>query len=279
MPILHNVAVSGTLCSMDTTTRVRPADLAGWLLAHGRPAVTTIEAAELLGVDPTAVRGRLHRHRDEFVTPTRGLWVPIPPEYREWGAPEGIEIIDLLMTHLHVDYYVGWLSAASLHGAGHHAPQVFQVAVARDIRDRRIGRTAFTFLTRTAVEDLPRQQRPTRSGTARVATPEVTALDLATDIAVGGGIDNVATVLLGLAEESLDLATAAALAGRFPAAAARRLGWMLENLGGHPAEELHNTAVSRAPTPALLDPAGQVRGRTDPRWLLRINADVEAEFW
>ncbi|HET7386733.1 MAG TPA: type IV toxin-antitoxin system AbiEi family antitoxin [Nocardioidaceae bacterium] len=263
---------------MNTTARVRPADLANWMLARGRSAATTAEAAALLGVDPAEVRGRLQRHRDEFVTPARGLWIPIPPEYREWGAPEGIEIIDLLMRHLNVDYYVGWLSAVALHGAGHHAPQVFQVATARDFRDRDVGRTAFKFLTRTAVDALPRQHHPTRSGTAWISTPEVTALDLTTDITVGGGIDNVATVLLGLADEGLDLAAIASLADQFPAAAARRLGWILENLSDHRAEDLHDASVSRAPTPALLDPASGARGRIDQRWRLRINADVEAEF-
>ena len=276
--ILQKVVVSATLSSMNTTTRVRPADLVDWLLAHGRSAVTTTEAAALLGVDPAEVRVRLHRHRDAFVMPARGLWVVIPPEYREWGAPEGVEVVDLLMRHLHVDYYVGWLSAASLHGAGHHAPQVFQVATSRDVRDRHVGRTAFTFLTRTAAAALPHQQRPTRSGTAAVSPPEVTALDLATDIALGGGIDNVATVILGLAEEGLDLGLVASLADHFPAASVRRLGWILENLGEHRADDLHHGAVSRAPTPALLNPAGPVRGRTDPRWRLRLNTEVEAEF-
>lgn len=278
MSMLQKGLVSRTLCSMDTEARVRPADLADWLLGHGRSAVTTAEAASLLGVNVGDVRGRLQRHRDEFVSPVRGLWIPIPPEYREWGAPEGIEIIDLLMRHLRVDYYVGWLSAAALYGAGHHAPQVFQVAVARDVRDREVGRTAFTFLTRSAVGVLPRQHRPTRSGTALVSTPEVTALDLAADVAAGGGIDNVATVLLGLVEEGLDLSAVASLADRFPAAAIRRLGWVLENLSDREADELHDVAVSRAPTPAVLDPASDGRGSTDRRWLLRINATVEAEF-
>ena len=278
MFIPQKVLVSGTLCSMNTVARVRPADLADWLLGHGRSGVTTAEAASLLGVNVGDVRGRLQRHRDEFVSPARGLWIPIPPEYREWGAPEGIEIIDLMMSHLRIEYYVGWLSAAVLHGAGHHAPQVFQVAVARDVRDREVGRTAFTFLTRSAVEALPRQHRPTRSGTALVSTPEVTALDLAADIAAGGGIDNVATVLLGLVEEGLDVSAVASLADRFPAAAVRRLGWVLENVGDQGADELHDAAVSRSPTPALLDPVSDARGSTDRRWLLRINAPVEAEF-
>ncbi|GAC1378505.1 MAG: type IV toxin-antitoxin system AbiEi family antitoxin [Marmoricola sp.] len=263
---------------MDTTSRVRPADLADWLLAHGISGVTTEQAAALMGVEPSVVRIRLSRHSDNFVSPARGVWVPVAPEYREWGAPEGIEIVDFLMSTLQVDYYVGWLSAAALHGAAHHAPQVFQVAVARDVRDREVGRTHFNFLTRAGLASLPRQHHSTRSGAALVSTPEVTALDLATDIAAGGGIDNVATVLLGLAEEELDLAAIASIADRFPAAAVRRIGWILENLADLPADQLHDVAVAHAPTPPLLDPNSPRRGSVDSRWLLRINATVDAEF-
>lgn len=276
--ILQKVFVSDTLEGMNTTFRVRPADLADWLLAHGLASVTTDEAAALMGVAATDVRVRLRRHMDEFVSPARGLWVPVPPEYREWGAPEGIEIIDLWMGFLRVDYYIGWLSAAALHGTAHHAPQTFQVAVARDVRDREVGRTRFAFTTRSAIGNLPRQRRSTRSGTASVSTPEVTALDLAADVGLAGGIDNMATVLLGLVEERLDLPAIAAIADRFPASAVRRLGWILENLGDRRADELRDVAVLRAPTESILDPAGVRRGHVDRRWLLRINTRVEAEF-
>ncbi len=33
------------------------------------------------------------------MTPARGLWVPVPPEYRLWGAPPAIDFIAALMDH------------------------------------------------------------------------------------------------------------------------------------------------------------------------------------
>jgi predicted transcriptional regulator of viral defense system len=59
------------------------------------------------------------------------------------------------MRHLDVPYYVGWLSAAAMHGAAHHAPQVFQVAVGRHVRDRTVGRTKFRFAIRDNVTAMP----------------------------------------------------------------------------------------------------------------------------
>lgn len=53
-----------------------------------------------------------------------------------------------MMRHLTVDYYVGWLTAAAVHGAEHQAPQTFHVATDRHVRDRTVGRTRFQFARR-----------------------------------------------------------------------------------------------------------------------------------
>lgn len=278
MLLVVNVLISSTLDAMDTSTRVRPADLANWLLARGRSAVTTAEAAELMGIRAELVRVRLHSRRGEFVSPVRGLWVPVPSEYRLWGAPEGIELIDLMMRHLGVDYYVGWLSAAALHGAAHHAPQTFQVATARPVADRHVGRTDFRFLTRGAAGSLLTLDHQTRSGRAVVSSPEVTALDVATDVALAGGIDNVATVILGLADEGLDLQVVAELSSQFPAASVRRLGWILGSFDDRDVSPLREAIQPDTATPSALDPSRPVRGAVDRRWLVRVNADVDAEF-
>jgi len=257
---------------------VRPADLATWLLARGRSAVTTAEAAELMGIRPELVRVRLHSRRGEFVSPVRGLWVPVPAEYRLWGAPEGIDLIDLMMRHLDVEYYVGWLSAAAVHGAAHHAPQTFQVATGRPVADRIVGRTDFRFVTRSAVGTLPTISRPTRSGRAVISSPEVTALDVATDVALAGGIDNAATVIVGLAEEGLELSIVAELSSRFPTASVRRIGWILDSFGDHDLSPLLDAVRDGTVTPSALDPARPPRGATDRNWLVRVNTDVDAEF-
>jgi predicted transcriptional regulator of viral defense system len=267
---------------MNTNTPgVRPANLADWMLARGRSSATTAELSELLGLAPDLVRVRLNPyvHRGQWVSPARRLWVPVPVEYRLWGAPEGIEIIDTMMRHLDVLYYVGWLTAAALHGAAHHAPQVFQVAVSRHVAHRQVGRTRFRFATRENVPALPVIERTTRSGVARVSTPEVTVLDLASDLALAGGIDNAATVILGLAEDGLDVVALAELSRIFPAAAVRRTGWILETIGGRDdLQPLAEAARSRKEAASLLAAPGPKSGTTDRRWSLRVNADVDAEF-
>lgn len=261
---------------------LRAPELSDWALAHGRAALTGAEIAQLLDVPEDQVRRRLHApaRRNEWVTPTRGLWIPVPPEYRTWGAPPGIEIVDAMMRHRGIGYYVGWLSAAALYGAGHQAPQVFQVAVDRLMRDRVVGRTRFVFAQRD-IGRIPTRDHPTRSGSARVSTVGATMLDVADDVERAGGIDNAATVILDLTDHaSFDLTELAHIAPAFPAAAGRRVGWILEHFSEHGnlhLEPLRRIARDAVPSPSRLDPASPNRGPVDPDWLIRENSPVDEE--
>ncbi len=282
--ILQNVILYVTIVDMkrDPLTTLRAPELADWALAHGRASLTGTEIAQILDVPEDQVRRRLHApaRRNEWVTPTRGLWIPVPPEYRTWGASPGIEIIDAMMRHRGIRYYVGWLSAAALYGAGHQAPQVFQVAVDRQMRDRIVGRTRFVFAQRD-IDRVPALDHPTRSGSARVSTVAATMLDVADDVERAGDIDNVATVILELAEhESFDVSDLSRLASLFPAAAGRRVGRLLEHNqwnGDLDLEPLRQAVRDAVPSPSRLDPASPDRGFLDPTWMVRINADVTDE--
>lgn len=260
---------------------VRAPQAADWHLARGISATTAPELARLLGVPTDHVRKRLHAPatRGEWVMPVRGLWLPVPPEFRTWGALPGLEMIDAMMQHLAVPYYVGWLSAAEIHGAAHQAPQVFQVAVGRLVRDRTVGRTRFRFMQRPRIGELPTLAHPTRAGSARVATPELTALDVATDPALAGGMDNMATVLVELAEHpGLDPSALADLAVHFPAASGRRVGYVVEQLASTgELDPLHRAVAARSSAPSRLDPSGPASGPVNERWRVHLNRELEDE--
>ncbi len=260
--------------------RVRAPEAADWALARGISAFSSAELADLLGVPEDQVRRRLHVHaqRAEWVMPVRGLWVPVRAEYRTWGAPPGVEIIDAMMEHLDARYYVGWLTAASLLGAAHQAPQVFQVAVDRQVRDRTVGRTRFEFAQRD-VESVDTVAFPTQSGSAWISSVATTAMDLAVDVARGGGIDNVATVLVELADlDAFDPTEIARVAALFPAVAGRRVGYLLERFAGRDdLESLHDVVHDAVESPSRLDPGGSPSGSVDPRWMLYLNREVEPD--
>lgn len=204
--------------------------------------------------------------------------MPVPPEFRTWGAPPGMEIIDMMMRHLRVGYYVGWLSAAALHGASHQAPQVFQVAVDRQVRDRSVGRTRFSFAQRN-VEAVPTISHPTREGTAQVSTIAATMLDIADDLHRAAGLDNAATVIVELSEDpTFDPADLIGLSTTFPAAATRRVGWILSRFTDRDdLAPLRDVAPGLAVSPSHLDPHSTVRGSMDDDWMLMINRDMEPD--
>jgi predicted transcriptional regulator of viral defense system len=257
--------------------------LSDWLLAHGRTSVTTSEAAVLLGVPAGHVRVRLHRPVLESLlfSPARGLWVPVPPEYRTWGVTPATHFLDDLMRHLGRDYYVGWLFAAELYGAGHQRPQVTQVAVDRPVDGRDLGRVRVVFHTRAGVGALPRVARQVPTGQVWVSSPELTALDLVDRPQRGGGVSNVATVLAEMAADpGLSGGELAELAARFPAGSARRLGYLLQVVGAPVDLDPLRALVGARPLARMpvLTPQGPRRGTRDTVWQLLVNTDVEPDL-
>ena len=248
------------------------------LLAEGRSSVTAAEAAGITGKTVVLARQGLQRliAAGRVVSPVRGLYVPIAAEYRRWGAPPALDIVDGMMHHLGRRYYVGLLSAAELHGAGHQRPQVFQVVVDRQVTDRRIGRSDFRFISSTLMATVPVVSRNSATGSVNVSSPEATMFDLALRPGAAGGLDNVATIIGELAGEGLVNLTELAVAARsFPASAVRRVGWMLATFCGIDATaELATSPADHS----RLDPHGDRGGPIDPTWKLILNASIEPDL-
>lgn len=257
--------------------------LADWLLAHGRVAVTSAEVADLLRIPLQQVRVRLNQQvrKQRFFSPARGLWVPIPPEYRTWGAVPASHFIDHLMRFLERDYYVGWLSAAELHGAAHQRPQVFQVAVSNALSPRDFGRVRLRFITRSHARELPRIRRQTPTGEIWASTPELTALDLLDVPRIGGGLSNATTVVIELAQEpGLNTTRLIEAARMFPTSTVRRLGYLLDRFETDVDLVALRSFLATQPRahPSPLDPRMPLRGDRDDVWNVVLNADVEPDL-
>ena len=266
------------------TERIAPRQLSDHLLAHGRPVINLVDAGALMGLDPNAAADALVRLRRAglMFSPSRGLYVAIPPEYRTWHAVPALDFIDPMMRANDRQYYVALLSAAELHGAAHQRPQVFQVMVDRLLEDRDFGRVRLRFYSRQRLSDIPVVVVNSSADQVRVSSPAATALDLASRPADGGGLSNVATVVHDLveaagmsAQDILDAAEA------FPNSSLRRLGWVLD-LSDAPLDlDLVAAHLSLKPTAranVLLDARGPRRGPGNNRWGVVVNADVEPDL-
>jgi len=210
---------------------IKTADVVSWLLSHGITTVTNEELAALLGVSQTQMLQRLAPliKRREIISPCRGLWIPTPYEYRQWGAPEATYYIDKMMSYLKIDYYIGWMSAASILGAQHNAVQIFQVATSKQVRNRVVGRTDFRFYQRSNIGLLPTFRSVTQTGSISVSTRAATMLSIAHDISIAAGLDNAANIIIELSEtEESFIEEVAKCSCLFPISALRRLGYILE---------------------------------------------------
>ncbi len=250
------------------------------LTSNGRYTFTTIQARQTLGISEAAAQAALRRlrHKGEIATPARGFHVIVPPEYRPLGCLPAGDFVPELMAYLQAPYYAGLLTAAEIHGAAHHKPQVFQVVTDRNRRALGAGGVRIAFVAKANVESTPALETTTDRGYLRVSTPEATAFDLVTYVVHAGGLDNVATVLADLADR-LDPEKLAALALSSSMASTQRLGWLLERVG-HPelTPSLALYVGEQKPPVARLRAGRSMRGSPrDSRWRLGVNVDVEPD--
>ena len=204
------------------------------LLSSGRTVFTAEEAEQTLGVGHGAFLDAAERlqRRKALVNPRQGFYVVVPPQYASWGAPPPAWYIDALMRHESQAYYVGLLKAAELHGATHQAVMEFQVISAKRFPKIRVGRNLIVFYFRKELEAVTEgiEGRKTDTGTMKISSAALTALDLLRYPQASGGIDNVATVLSDLGQR-IDPDQLAALSAQVERPVVQRLGHLLEHLG------------------------------------------------
>lgn len=248
--------------------------------AGGQYAFTREDLSERLGKWDSATRDALRRLTEEsrVARPRIGFYVIVPLEYRSAGSPPASWYVDSLMKFMQQPYYVGLLSAASLHGAAHHRPQEFQVATDRPTRPVRAGRVRIRFVVNSQIEQTAVMSMNTATGTMRVSTPAATALDLVRYVHASGGYDHVAGVLAGLAEE-IEPGQLAEQADRVPSVVARRTGYLLERVGADRAaralaERFAGVDLDPQPLEPGLPKGGSER---DDRWGLYVNTTLEPE--
>lgn len=227
-----------------------------------------------------AAQTALRRLKDQgrIVSPRRGFYVVVPPEYRVAGSPPASWFIDELMRHLDQPYYVGLLSAAAIHGAAHQQPMVFQVVTSKPTREMRAGKVAIRFSMSSKVEQMPVAEKQTETGTMRVATPETTAFDLVRYQAGGGHLSNAATVLAELAER-MDAQALARIANLVRLPDVQRLGYLLDAVGE---SDLANTLAKwldrRRPRSIPLCPGEPAHVELDERWHVLPNVELEVDL-
>jgi predicted transcriptional regulator of viral defense system len=258
----------------------RVGDAVDRLQASGSYTFTSREVGSDGGTEAArrAALGRLGG-KGRILAVRRGFYVIIPLEYRSAGAPPPPWWIDALMRWQGHPYYVGLLSAASIHGAAHQAPQVFQVVTDRPLRPIRAGRHEVRFMVSSSLEGTPTTSTPTPTGSMKVSTPEATAIDLVRYARVVGHLEHVLSLLAELADRlGADEIVAAARTMDPESSVLQRLGYLLDRVGRHDLTPgLASEVDHRDPPRAPLVPGLVRQGPVDPRWRLVVNTELEVE--
>jgi predicted transcriptional regulator of viral defense system len=259
------------------------------LQSGGRISFTSEEATAALGIRHSAFQksaARLQKKRLLF-NPRHGFYVIVPPQYRTWEAPPPSWYIDDLMRHEGRAYYVGLLKAAEIHGATHHAVMEFQVVTDKQLSKIRAGRSfiAFYFRKNMAAGLEGIESHKTDTGSMKISSAELTALDLLRYLHVVGGIDSAATILKDLGSR-LEANKLAKLAVHFERTTIQRLGYLLDRLE-YPAltEALRNVLLSKSPVPWVqLEPMDRKQPNLDEpplekneRWRVTVHRYPEID--
>lgn len=268
----------------------RPTNLASYteeLAATGRIGFSREDAMAALNLNHGAFLDAAARlaKRGHIFAPRRGYYVITPTRFLKWGAPPPNWYLDAMMEHAGRPYYVGLLKAAELHGAAHQAVMEFQVVIDRQWQPIRAGRSKISFYYRKDLGEVAAgiEARKTDTGTMRMSSPALTALDLLRYRHASGGIEHVAAVLGELAS-GIEPQHVAALAPAFERAVVQRLGYLLDRVGaGAPAAALHDY-LARAPLNWVelepveeLDSQWAVPPTRDSRWRVIAHRPLEID--
>jgi predicted transcriptional regulator of viral defense system len=227
---------------MDSDQRTAFSSYITHLLSTGRVVFSAEEARQALAVSHGALLDAAERQqrKKHLVSPRRGFYVIVPPQYLAWGAPPPPWYIDDLMRHEGRPYYVGLLKAAELHGATHQAVMEFQIVTDKRLPEIRAGRSVITFYYRKNMAAVSEgiEDRKTDTGSMEVSSIELTVLDLVRYPHPAGGLDNIATIISDLADR-IDAGKLVTLSSAYERSIRQRLGYLLERFGHpEPAEAL-----------------------------------------
>lgn len=251
------------------------------LQAQGRYTFTQAEVIKQLKISPNAFRkaAMILKKKKRLLRLANTFYVIIPFEYKLSQGLPPTAFIDDFMKFKKLSYYVGGLSAASLHGASHQAPQELQIMTSYPITKIKYGKTRIKFLTKKRIENLPTQKIKTQTGMIDVSPPEVTVFDLLMYPKSSGHLNNIATIISELSEK-LDPLKLVDAAKCFDLALAQRVGYLLDYLKmDQLALPLLKWVIEQKPEYNPLKPGQRVKKiNRNNKWHILINETVEPDL-
>ncbi len=253
-------------------------------MARGKCCFSLQDVYTTLKQSRDAIRQAITRllTKGELVSPTRGFYVIIPPEYRILGCIPADQFLPYLMKYLGQRYYGALLTAASYHGASHQAPQVYQIMIEKVLRPIVCGRVRINFITNSQLMNTPTTSVETPKSRFIISTPEATAMDLLRFIKQSGGLDHIATILIELVESINIKEFKVLLNVQHGVAWKQRLGYLLELLGSKRLANIVKRSLAAVPkiNYVQLNPYTKIprSARKNRRWKIIENAVIDPDI-
>lgn len=259
------------------------------LRKKGERSFTITDVTEQLQISRDYARVALHRllRSGDIVSPARGFYIIVPPEYQAQGCIPAEELVPLMMQHLGASYYVGLLSAGLFYGATHQKPAKFQIISNKRIKRLLIfGSIAIEFIYKKNLTELPTQNFTVSTGYLIVASPELTALDLLNYPEHSGGLNHITTVFSELiekinADKLINLAKQLKYEYQL-----QRIGYILDHIDF--ADDAHaKTVINKLSSyieenkNKFLPLASELSQKDSPRckkWRIIVNTEIESDL-
>jgi len=244
--------------------------------AKGRYSVTLDELKTKFDTSEKAILQNIYRlkSKNQLAQVRKEFYVIIPPQYSNRGMVPPTLFIGDMMEFLNREYYVGLLSAAALHGAGHQQPPL------RSIKNQKLN---ISFFTKGKWEKDQIVEKKTETGYINVTTPELTAFDLVYYNRKIGGLNRIIPIL-GDLTESLKRSLLARTAKSQKTPTIQRLGYLLVEMGNEPLANslykiIENLPVGKAGKTHKIIPLSLAHknrtGKVNEKWKVIVNTELD----
>jgi len=269
--------------SRSTLRGLRPvqAKLILTLVEEKRSTFTRSEAAQILGSNADALRNQLTDlvRRGWLERLGNGRYMVVPPEYG--GEQTGESNVLALASASVSEGYVGWWSAASLHGLTTQVPALINVATPAHHRPRVLAGSEVHYHTLPARKYFGVTSKEVYGRLVRVSTCEKTLIDCIDRPRFCGGMSEVCRIVWGAAGQ-IDWEKMAADLLRFGSTAVvQRFGFISDLVGAEIPEDTRAKIRSliKPGTRTALAGASDTRGREKSigyvaEWGITVNVDA-----
>lgn len=254
------------------------------LVRFGKYHFLVEEISHILGMKKSSVsvslsrlskKGKILMIRKGFGIITSVTSGPLDPSY----------FLNAMMNHLHSQYYVGLLNAASYRGASHQAVMTYTVVADKVLRPVNLKGLMITFITKKHFDEINQIEKVAGiGGYFNISSPELTAIDLVRFPKKSGHLSNIATVLSELSEVmNLNKLKQISEQSLTPVSSLQRLGYILDEILEEKklANCIHEVVIKRKMQLIPLSVANKNKShekiKINKKWNLIINTKVEPD--